>query len=87
MAVVLFVGDTFEEFLVVSTFVFFGETGGEAEIGEFDVAFCIDEDVVGFDVTEIVIRYGGKRRKVTKLMRQEEGNTSQAADDEGIVTR
>ena len=66
MAVVLFVGDTFEEFLVVSTFVFFGETGGEAEIGEFDVAFCIDEDVVGFDVTEIVIRYGGRSSRIRR---------------------
>ena len=56
MAVVFFVGDAFEEFLVVRTFMFFGKPGGEAEVGKFDVAFYVDEDVIGLNVTVIEVR-------------------------------
>ena len=66
MAVVFFVGGAFEKFLIVSTFMLFGETGGEAEIGKLDVAFSVDEDVVGFDVTEIVIRYGARSSRICR---------------------
>lgn len=41
----------FHELVVVGVFVLGVETGAEAEIGEFDVATAIEEDVVGLDVT------------------------------------
>ena len=49
-------GGAFEELLVVGAFVLLVEAGREAEVGEFDVPFAVEEDVVGFDVA------GGRER-------------------------
>lgn len=39
------------ELLVVGGGVFFGEAGGQPEVGEFDVSSAVEQDVVGFDVS------------------------------------
>lgn len=46
------VGAAFEETLVVILVVGFVETSREAKVGELDVAIFINEDVVGFDITD-----------------------------------
>lgn len=46
------IGAAFEETLVIVLVVRLVKTGREAEVRELDVAIFIDEDVVGFDITE-----------------------------------
>lgn len=46
------VGAAFEETLIVVLVVCLVEAGREAEVGELDVTIFIDEDVVGFDITD-----------------------------------
>lgn len=46
------IGAAFEETLVIVLVVRLVKTGREAEVGELDVAIFIDEDVVGFDITD-----------------------------------
>lgn len=52
------VGAAFEETLVIVLVVGFVKTGRETEVGKLDVAIFIDEDVVGFDITD-----GDERRE------------------------
>lgn len=42
----------FEETLVIVLVVRLVKTGRETEVGELDVAIFVDEDVIGFDITD-----------------------------------
>ena len=42
----------FEQLLVIAIFVLGVEAGAEAEVGQLDVSTAVEEDVVGFDVSD-----------------------------------
>lgn len=48
-------GVTAEQLLVVGSFVLLVETGGETKVGKLNVSTAVEEDVVGFDVTNVTL--------------------------------
>ena len=44
-------GCSFQQLLVVRAFVLLMEASRQAKVGEFDMAFTVEEDVVGFNIT------------------------------------